>query len=96
MQVVRIEIHAESTFLSFQRLKLECQKLLSAFAFHFKLRRYSKGMDYIALKVGRCRLTVSKPVLKAPMLLTLESGISYTAFNVCYQFQVAPLHVGQP
>jgi len=30
----------------------------------------------IARKVGRCRLTVSKPVLKAPMRSALETRIS--------------------
>ena len=41
--------------------------------------------------VGRCRLTVSKPVLKAPMVSALETRM---AFNVCFQFQLSPLHLG--
>jgi len=28
-----------------------------------------------SLKVGRCRLTISKPVLKAPMALSLDTVI---------------------
>jgi len=39
------------------------------------------------MKVGRCRLTVSKPVMKAPTVSTLESTIGQTAFNVCFQIR---------
>jgi hypothetical protein len=45
-------------------------------------------------EVGRCTLTLSKSVLKAPMVSALESKISQTAFNCCFQFQLAPLHRG--
>jgi len=45
-------------------------------------------------EVGRCRLTVSRHVLKALMVSALETRISYTAFNVCFQFQLAPLQRG--
>ena len=40
-----------------------------------------------AIEVGRCRLTVPKPVLKAkrPMVSALETIIWYTAFNWCFQ-----------
>ena len=44
--------------------------------------------------VGRCRLTVSKPVLKAPVVSALETMIRYIAFKVCFQFQLTPLHPG--
>jgi len=51
-------------------LKLKYDELLSNVAFKFNLRRYTKnklcsgcrGVYYCT--VGRCRLTVSKPVLK--------------------------------
>ena len=57
---------------SFQRLKLKCGELLSIFAFNFNLRRYTKE---VITKVGRCRLTVTKPVLKAPMVSALDTKI---------------------
>ena len=44
--------------------------------------------------VGRCRLPVSKPMLKAPTVSALETIISETAFNVCLQFQLALLRLG--
>ena len=37
-------------------------------------------------KVGRCRLTVSEPVLKAPMGSALETRVSCTAFKLWLQF----------
>jgi len=43
--------------------------------------------------VGRCSLTVSKH-MKATMVSALETRISSTAFNVCSQFQLAPLRCG--
>jgi hypothetical protein len=45
-------------------------------------------------EVGRCRLTVSKPGLKAPMVSTLETIIGKTAFKCSFQCQLAPLHRG--
>ena len=42
-------------------------------------------------KVRRCMLSASRPVLKAPMVSALETKIWYTAFNLCFQFQLAPL-----
>jgi len=44
--------------------------LLSSITFKFNLRRYNK--EALAT-VGRCRLTVSKPVLKAPTVSALEA-----------------------
>jgi hypothetical protein len=44
--------------------------------------------------VGRCRLPASTPVLKAPMASASETIISETAFIVCFQFQLVPLHPG--
>ena len=38
-----------------------------------------------------CRLTVSTPVLKAPMVSPLESGIVQNALNICFQFELAPI-----
>ena len=34
------------------------------------------------------------PVLKAPMVSALETIILCTAFNVCFQIQLAPLQLG--
>ena len=52
----------------------------------------------LMLEVGRCRMTVSKPVLKASMCLclqlALEATISCTTFNCCFQFQLAAMHYG--
>ena len=69
-----------------KRLRLKCDILLSTSAFKFNLRRYTEvsstiefaayDASYEAKVVGRCRLTVSKPVLKAPMVSALETTIS--------------------
>ena len=40
-------------------------------------------------EVGRCRLLVSKPVLKAPMVSALATIIFSTAFKFCFQIQLA-------
>jgi len=45
-----------------ERLKLKHEELLSNFGFKFNLRRYTTVM------VGRCRLPVSKPELKARLV----------------------------
>jgi hypothetical protein len=73
-----------------KRLKLEQEKLLSNVAFDFNLCRYRwvdgggcgegrsvavRGGGGGVSKVGQCRLTVSKLVLKAPMLQALETII---------------------
>jgi len=59
-------------------LKLTYDDTLTNFAFNFNLRRYTEVLSMTAeLKpycmVGRCRLTVSKPVLKAPMVSALDT-----------------------
>ena len=69
------------------RLKLNPDELLLKFAFKFKMRRFIKGsargtfnentifacgQSGIAV-VGRCRLPVSEPVLKAPMVSALDT-----------------------
>jgi len=51
--------------------------------------------DSIGDMVGRCSLTASKPVLKAPMISAPETIIAYTAFKLCFQFQLAPLQHGE-
>jgi len=57
-------------------LKLKCDEPLSNFAFNFNLRRYSKVLlSECDSLVGRCRLTVSNPVLKEPMVSVLETII---------------------
>jgi len=42
----------------------------------------------------QCRLTVSKPVLKAPMESVLEPRMYRIAVKVCFQIQLAPLQLG--
>ena len=72
---------------SSKRSKKKYDVPLSRFAFKCNLRRYMMaiipahimrsvggGYDNESL-VGRCRLTVSKPVLKAPMVSALEAII---------------------
>jgi hypothetical protein len=60
-------------------LKLEYDKLLSSVAFNLSLRRYNEvnviESARLADEVGRCRFTVSKPVLKAPTVSALEAEI---------------------
>jgi len=67
-------------------LKLKRDEPLSSFAFKFNVRRYSVvcfiafafvGVGKFASRfvVGRCRFTVSKPTLKAPMVSALEASI---------------------
>ena len=74
-RAVHVETSVESD--GFQLLKLKCDKLLSSCTFNFNLRHCSLGYDgtppgsYRA--VGRCRLTVSKSALKAPMVSALET-----------------------
>jgi len=57
------------------RLKLKYDELLSIFAFNFNLARYSTGagLEQLLRQVGWCRLTVSNPALKAPMVSALET-----------------------
>jgi hypothetical protein len=58
-----------------KRLRLKYEVLLSGFAFNFNLRRYSEEQcgelrmrGAVQVMVRRCRLTLSKPLLKAPMV----------------------------
>jgi hypothetical protein len=64
-----------------KRLKLKYGEPLSEFTFKINLRRYTREVDEddddaqtvsVPSMVGRCRLTVSKPVLKAPMVSALD------------------------
>ena len=69
------------------RLKLHYDELLSSLAFKLNLRRYNKVVYCARAKtlitgelsnvntVGRCRLTLSKPVLNAPLVSVLEATI---------------------
>jgi len=54
------------------------------------------GAQGVSLVPRYTRGSLSKPVLKAPMVSALGTGtrISQTASNVCFQFQRAPLHHG--
>jgi len=69
-----------------KRLKLKCDEPLSNCAFNFNMRRYSKdgntgffgadgagGLSNHRAKVGRCRLAVSKPKLKAGLVSALDT-----------------------
>jgi len=60
-------------------LKLKYEKSLSNFAFKLNLRRYIEGhftcVECGKTPVGRCRLTLSKPVLKAPVVSALDTRI---------------------
>ena len=88
---------------------MSCDELLSNFAINFNLCRYSevistgqsrdaterqRSAGQRAAEVGRCRLTVTKPTLKAPTVTALEAKTLCTAFKVCFQFQLAPLRGG--
>jgi hypothetical protein len=53
-------------------LKLQYGEPLSNFGFNFNLRRYTLAPE---LLVGRCRLTVPKPELKARLVSALETKI---------------------
>ena len=70
----------------YDSLKQENDKLLSNLGFNFNLRRYTMGSamggaDLSGVGVGRCRLTASKPVLKAPLLSALEAEIWTNRFQ---------------
>ena len=56
-------------------MKLNYDEPLSSFAFNLNLRRYMKGDADLHDEVGRCRLTASKPALKARLVSALESII---------------------
>jgi hypothetical protein len=64
-------------------MKLRYDEMLPSFAFNFSLRRYNTGVIWLFFshstsclknagrghrKVGWCRLTLTKPVLKAPLV----------------------------
>jgi len=69
------------------RLKLKHDEVVSSFAFKFSLRRYTvarragltvhflNAPGHFVCMVGQFRPTVSKPVLKAPMVSALEAKI---------------------
>jgi len=52
-------------------------------------------LTFLLLWVGRCRLTLSKPVLKTSPVSALETQMRLTAFKRCFQCQLAPLHLDQ-
>jgi len=56
---------------------------------------FGEGTEYVRV-VGRCRLTVSIPVLKALMVSALEASIRLTACTSCFQSKLAPLQRGGP
>jgi len=61
---------------------------------HARLGAAAVILYVLMILVGRCRLPASKSVLNAPMVSVLETAISETAFNCCFQFRLAPLHPG--
>jgi len=76
-----------------KRLKLKYDEPLSNFAVKFMLRRYSevlqkggKHMPGVPPKVRRCRLTVSNPALKAPMVQLLKLEYDGTISNFAFNF----------
>jgi len=84
-----------------ERLKLKYDEPPSNFAFNFNLRRSTKGGSYagefrrgvfngMGLKVGRCRLPVSKPVLKAQRLWYQRLKLQYdeTLSNFAFKFNL--------
>jgi hypothetical protein len=54
-------------------LKLKYDEPLSNVAFNINLRHYTLEKQTSVLAVGRCRLTVSKPALKARPVSALET-----------------------
>ena len=62
-------------------MKLKCDEPLSNVAFKFNVRRYneetrlSDEFRMYEFKVGRCRLTVSKPELKGRLVSALDTII---------------------
>jgi hypothetical protein len=51
-------------------------------------------LDLTSNLVGRCRLTVSKIVLKAHTVSALEATIRRNAFKLCVRYQLVPLQPG--
>jgi len=47
-------------------------------------RRFLSAQNGKAVKVGRCRLAVLRPVMKARVVSALETRILLCAFNVCF------------
>jgi hypothetical protein len=77
-------------------LTLEYDELLSTFAVKFILRRYTMVAEphCVRTQVGRCRLPLSKPVLKECMVSAFEATIRRTAFKLRFRIQLAPLNSG--
>jgi len=65
--------HVETACL--YRLKLTYDELLWSFAFNCNLRHYNPVLTSGIIAVGRYRLPVSKPVLKARPVSALETKI---------------------
>jgi hypothetical protein len=83
-----------------ERLKLQHVELLTNFAFKFNLRRYNQVCALLLKSrgglvsadegntAGRCKLTVSKPVLKATVASALETKICCTAFKSAFNLNL--------
>jgi hypothetical protein len=97
LQLATIKTRVESApGVCNQRVKLKCDEPLSNLAFNFNVRHYTTAftalpynhLDAFRLptlnaKVGRCRLTLSNPELKARLLSALETKMWWTAFKRC-------------
>jgi len=74
---------------------IKCFQIFFKFAFNIYLRRYTVAVAVLrSSEVGRCRLPVSQPELKAYLVSVLETKMWCTAFKLCFQFQLAQLHRG--
>jgi hypothetical protein len=55
-------------------------------------RSLERSQAPVHTKVGRRNLTLSEPVLKAPMVSAFETTMCSTAFKLCFQLLLLPLH----
>ena len=83
-----------------KRWKLKYAEPLSNSAFNFNLRRYTTDGRTEAMLSPRRRgkamqVDPIKPTLKPPGAMRVEAKLRYTAFKVCFEVQLAPLHRGE-
>ena len=71
-----------------RRLRLNYDVLLSSFALKFNLRRYSLRAT---LHGEAVQVDPRKPKMKPPGTKRLKLRLRYSAFNFCFQIQLAPL-----
>ena len=68
----------------------QCYKSDGDGYFRYNLGATSAGAPF-PTQVGQCRVTVSKPVLKARLASALRTKTCWTAFKFCVQFKLAPV-----